>query len=251
MVTFQKNKSLAIISFHQGDSKNNINLQTVEEIKEIQQQISIDHNIRVIVITGSEIFSIGTGKDDGELSDNRVALIQCLSMASVIDQFDQPTIAAITGEALGQGLELVLACDFRLCTETAHFAMNHLTYGDIPCDGGTQRLSRIVGKTKAMEMILTGETIDAQEAHQIGLIHQVLSEADLFQAALDSAQAMASKGPIALRYAKEAVHKGMDLSLDQGLRLEADLYFLLHTTKDRTEGIRAFQEKRAPSFEGR
>jgi len=251
MVVFQKNKSFAIINFHQGDSKNNINLQTVGEIKEIQQEISIDHNIRVIVITGSERFSIGTGKDDGELSDNKGALIQCLSMASVIDQFDQPTLAAIAGETLGQGLELILACDFRLCTETAHFAMNHLTYGDIPCDGGTQRLSRVVGRSKAMEMILTGKEINAQEAHRIGLVHRIVPEAKLLQSAMAIAQEIGMRSPIALRYAKEAVHKGMDLSLKQALRLEADLYFLLHTTKDRTEGIRAFQEKRSPRFEGR
>ena len=162
-----------------------------------------------------------------------------------------PSIAAINGDAIGIGLELALACDLRICTETAHFAMNHIMYGGIPWDGGTQRLSRIVGRGKAMEMILTGEVIDAQEAHSIGLVHRVIPDDEILTVVMDTAREIASKGPIAVRYAKEAIRKGMDLTLEQGLRLEADLYFLLHTTSDRTEGIKAFQEKRSPRFEGR
>ena len=121
----------------------------------------------------------------------------------------------------------------------------------IPRDGGTQRLARLVGKGNALEMILTGKTIDAQEAYRIGLVHKVVSSDDLEKTVMDSAQGMASKGPLALKYAKEAIHTGMDLTLEQGLHLEADLYLLLHTTQDRTEGIRAFQEKKKPQFEGK
>ena len=112
-------------------------------------------------------------------------------------------------------------------------------------------MSRLVGRGKAMEMILTGDVIDAQEAHRIGLVNKVVPPQELTAVVMDTGKEIASKGPIALRYAKEAVHKGIDLTLEQGLRLEADLYFLLHTTRDRTEGIRAFQEKRSPRFEGR
>ena len=144
-----------------------------------------------------------------------------------------------------------LACDIRIATNISHFGLLHIEKGLIPWDGGTQRLSRVIGQAKAMEMILTGELIDTQEAYRIGLVNKVVSSEDLMKVAADMAREMASKGPIALRYAKEAIRKGMDLTLEQGLRLEADLYFLLHTTKDRTEGIRAFQEKRSPQFEGR
>jgi enoyl-CoA hydratase/carnithine racemase len=129
--------------------------------------------------------------------------------------------------------------------------MDHILDGDIPWGGGTQRLSRLVGKAPAMEMILTGKMIDAHEAYRIGLVSKVVSSEELTTEATNIAQAIGSKGPIALRYAKEAICKGMDLRLDQGLRLEADLYFLLHTTQDRIEGIRAFQEKRKPNFKGR
>ena len=120
---------------------------------------------------------------------------------------------------MGQGLELALACDLRLCSETARFAMDHIAYGNIPWDGGKQRPSRLVGRGKAMEMILTGEIIDPAGAHWIGLVNRVISPGELMAVALDMAREMASKGPIAFRYAKEAINKGMDLSLEQGLRL--------------------------------
>jgi enoyl-CoA hydratase/carnithine racemase len=128
--------------------------------------------------------------------------------------------------------------------------MPQVIHGDIPWDGGTQRLPRVVGNAKSLEMILTGEMIDAPEAHRIGLVNKVVPSKELMAETMSLAREMAAKGPIALRYAKEAVCHGMDLNLEQGLRLEADLYFLLHTTKDRTEGIEAFREKRAPEFEG-
>jgi enoyl-CoA hydratase/carnithine racemase len=160
-------------------------------------------------------------------------------------------IAAINGDATGQGLELALACDIRVATEASHFGLPHIKKGLIPWDGGTQRLSRLVGSGKTLEMILTGEMIDAQEALRIGLVNKVVPREELMKAVTGLAQEMASKGPIALRYAKEAIHKGMDLTLEQGLRLEADLYLLLHTTKDRSEGIKAFREKKVPRFEGR
>jgi enoyl-CoA hydratase/carnithine racemase len=118
-------------------------------------------------------------------------------------------------------------------------------------DGGTQRLSRIVGRGKALEMLFTGETITSEEAHSIGLVSKVVERETLTSEAEKLATNLAGKAPIALRYAKEAINKGLDLTMEQGLRLEADLYFLLHTTDDRTEGIRAFQEKRSPEFKGR
>jgi enoyl-CoA hydratase/carnithine racemase len=250
-VSYRKNDFVAIITLEKGDLRNAIDVQLVEEVKDIKKKISMDRDIRVIVITGNETFSVGTERDERALFENKAERIRALSITSIIEQFDQPSIAAINGDAIGQSLELTLACDFRMCTETAYFAMNQVTYGDIPWDGGTQRLSRVVGRGKTMEMILTGEAIDAQEAHRIGLVHKVVPEAELMPAAMDMAQEIATKSPIALRYTKEAINKGMDLTLEQGLRLEADLYFLLHTTRDRTEGIRAFQEKRTPVFEGR
>lgn len=248
MVLCQKKDSVAIITLNRPDSKNAINTQIVSELEDIRNEIN---DTRVVIITGEKTFSTGTDIEEFSLSENKAEIRKRISIASIIDALDQPTIAAINGDALGQGLEFALSCDLRICTETAHFAMHHVTYGEIPWDGGTQRLSRLVGGGKAMEMILSGEFIDAQEAYRIGLVNKVVSPDELLTVVMDMAQKMASKGPIALKYAKEAICKGLDLSLEQGLRLEADLYFLLHTTRDRTEGITSFRDKRSPEFEGK
>jgi hypothetical protein len=145
---------------------------------------------------------------------------------------------------------LALACDIRIASERASFCLPHTAHGLIPCGGGTQRLPRLVGKGKALEIVLTAEPINAQEAFRIGLVSKVVSAEKLLQEAEEWVERIISHGPIALRYAREAVHKGMDLTLEQGLRLEADLYFLIQTTSDRMEGIRAFKEKRSPQFKG-
>ncbi|OGN88727.1 MAG: hypothetical protein A2Z74_00205 [Chloroflexi bacterium RBG_13_46_9] len=148
-------------------------------------------------------------------------------------------------------MEIALACDIRIASTTAHFAFPNVARGIIPMDGGTQRLSRIVGKGKALELILTAETIDAAEAEKIGLVSKAVAPGLLSVEVEALVKVMATKAPIALRYIKEAVNKGADMTLEQGLRLEADLYFLLHTTEDRTEGIKAFQQKRTPEFKGK
>ncbi len=174
-----------------------------------------------------------------------------MSLAAAVVKLDIPVIASINGYAIGQALELLLACDIRIASETSYFAIPHIQAGMIPWDGGTQRLSRLVGKGKALEMILTGDRIDAREAHRIGLVNRVVAGKELRSAVKEMAHAVAAKGPIALRYAKEAVLQGLDMTLEQGLRLEADLYFLLHTTGDRTEGIKAFQKKRKAKYKGK
>ena len=173
------------------------------------------------------------------------------SMVDRLAAVPQPVITGIGGETDGIGLELMLACDVRIAAEASTFGFSHVSRGSIPCHGGTQRLARTVGKAKALELLLTGEKIDAREAYRIGLVHKVVSKEALPQSVTSLAQTLATKGPLALKYAKEAVYGGMDLALGQGLRLEADLYMLLHTTRDRTEGIRAFQEKRKAKFTGK
>jgi enoyl-CoA hydratase/carnithine racemase len=163
---------------------------------------------------------------------------------------EKPVIAAINGDAIGDGLELALSCDIRIAADTARFGLTQLESGAIPSDGGTQRLPRLIGKGKALELILTAETINATEALDIGLVSKLVPASELATEAETLVQGIATKAPISLRYVKEAVNKGMDMTMDQGLRLEADLYLLLHTTADRTEGITAFLEKRTPEFKG-
>lgn len=223
------------------------------ELTQCCAEINPDEETRVILLSGSgeKSFSMGAEliKEMAAVDGKSPQKLQ--SLAEPMARLDRPIIAAIEGNATGPGLELALACDIRVAVETSHFGFPHIEAGLIPWDGGTQRLPRLVGKSKALEMILTGEMIDAQEAYRMGLVNRVVPPGELMKAVMDMAREVASKGPIALRYAKEAVNNGMDLTLNQGLRLEADLYFLLHTTRDRTEGITAFRERRTPKFEGR
>ncbi len=176
------------------------------------------------------------------------AVHDCL--AALAARLKQPVIAAIRGDAVGAALELALACDIRIGTEGARFGLPQIREGRIPCGGGTQRLPRLIGRAKALEMILTGDLIDAEEALNLGLVHRVAAADKLTKTATEMAREMARKSPLSLRFAKEALYHGSDLTLDQGLKMELDLYLLLFGTRDRVEGITAFKEKRKPNFEG-
>lgn len=252
-VSYRKEDHVAIVSIDVLP-KDQIEMALLAStLSDLCSEFRLDREIRVIILTGSrdDSFSMGVTLSEGALRGNVESRIGPSGIAEPLADLNRPTIAGIRGEVTGQGLELALACDIRVSSEGSNFSLPHIKGGLIPWNGGTQRLSRVVGKAKAMEMILTGERIDAEEAYRIGLVNKVVSLDELMPVALDMAHEMASKGPIALGYAKEAVYKGMDLTLEQGLRLEADLYFLLHTTRDRTEGIRAFQQKRSPQFKAR
>jgi len=218
-----------------------------DELTEICGEIAWDDEVRVVVLAGS--FNEGASrKTSGAGAEEEMRFF---SIAEPISKIDRPVIAAIQGDALGQGLEMALACDIRIAAETSRFGLDQIQAGWIPRDGGTQRLTRLVGRGKALEMILTGRPIQAGEAQRMGLVSEVVPSQELTEVTMKMAREMASKGSVALKYTKEAVYQGMDLTLEQGLRLEADLYLLIHTTKDRTEGIRAFREKRVPTFEGK
>jgi enoyl-CoA hydratase len=223
------------------------------ELEDLCREIRDEEDIHVVILTGSSPDSFSMEVDPNvsryEITDGFGS--RFWQLAEWIAMLDRPVIAAINGDATGQGLEMVMACDVRIATKTSHFGMSHVKAGVIPWDGGTQRLSRVVGKANALELILTGKVIDAAEAFRMGLVNQVVCGETLMPVAMAMGEEIASKGPIALRYVKEAVQKGLDMTLDQGLRLETDLYLALHTTRDRTEGIRAFKEKRKPRFQGR
>ena len=243
-VIYTKKDHVADITLNRPEAGNIINQQLVQELEAICRQINQDEDIYVVILTGAgdKAFSKGS-----QLEKSGTVY----SAATAIASIEKPVIAAINGDALGQGLELALSCDIRLSSDKAKFGFPQVAQGLIPFDGGTQRLPRIVGKGKALELILTAETITAQEALEIGLVSKVVGGGNLAAEAEALAQTIAAKGPIALRFIKEAVNKGLDLTLEQGLRLEADLYFLIHTTADRTEGITAFLKKRPPQFKGK
>jgi enoyl-CoA hydratase len=241
-ITWSKQQHVAKITLNRPEASNAVNVELAREMAEACQEIGGDEDVYVAVITGAGegAFCAGT-EPEGTPG---------YGVAHAVASLEQPVIAAVNGDALGEGLELALSCDIRLASSRARFGLPQVTRGIIPADGGTQRLPRIVGKGKALELIFTGETLGADEALQIGLVSKVVAPEELAAEADELAESLAGKAPIALRYAKEAVTKGLDLTLGQGLRLEADLYFLLHTTDDRTEGIRAFLEKRSPRFRG-
>ncbi len=217
-----------------------------DELTEICGEIAWDEEVRVVVFIGS--FNAGA---NGRISGTGEEEMRFFSIAEPISKIDRPVLAGIQGDGLGQGLEMALACDLRIAADTSRFGLPQIQTGMIPWDGGTQRLTRLVGRGKALEMILTGKIIPAEEARRIGLVNQVVPSLQLMEVTMKTAREMASKGSIALKYTKEAVYQGMDMTLEQGLRLEADLYLLIHTTQDRTEGIKAFREKRVPRFEGK
>jgi enoyl-CoA hydratase/carnithine racemase len=163
----------------------------------------------------------------------------------------QPVVAALHGRVESAGLELALACDIRVAADDARFAMPETAVGIVPRGGGTQRLPRAVGRAQALRLLLLGDEIDAAEARRIGLVSRVVPSSELRDAAMTIARAIASRGPIATRLAKEAVYRGSELTLEQALRYELDLTLLLQTTADRAEGVRAFAAKRPPNFIGR
>ena len=171
-------------------------------------------------------------------------------VASTVAALESPVIAAINGPAIGQGLELALACDLRIAAEGARLAMPQVPAGVLPWDGGTQRLPRIVGRGRAMEMLMTGREVDAWEALAMGLVHQVVPQGELAGRVQAVAESIAAAAPVAIRYTKEAVLRGVDMDIEAGLRLEADLNILLQSTADRAEGARSFLERRVPRFRG-
>lgn len=241
-LVWSKQQHVVRITLNRPEAGNAIDEYLARSMAEACRQAGADDDTYVIVITGAgqEAFCSGSEPEDAG----------GYGVAQLVAALEQPVIAAVNGKALGAGLELALSCDIRLASRDAVFGLPQVRHGLIPTGGGTQRLPRVVGKGKALELILAAETLGSAEALEMGLVNRVVASEELQPEAVKLAESLAAKAPIALRYAKEAVTKGSDLTLAQGLRLEADLYFLLHTTSDRTEGIRAFLEKREPHFRG-
>jgi enoyl-CoA hydratase len=235
---------VAWLRLDRPEAHNRVTQALAQGLCDAAAEIELDDRVVAVVLTASGS-SFCVGVDDGGAWERRIDWVDAVA------RLTRPVIAAIQGDAVGEGLELALACDLRIASDHAHFAMPQLAGGRLPAHGGTQRLPRIVGRMRALDLLLTGRTVDATEAEAIDLVTWVVPHRELdrrLNACVDELQA---KGPIALRYAKEAVLKGSDLTTDQGIRLEEDLYALLQTTRDRQEGINAFLQKRKPMFRGK
>jgi enoyl-CoA hydratase/carnithine racemase len=244
---FEEEGGVAVIKLLAPSEKGSGVSQLGVELSECCRRFRGNAEIRVLVIVGEskDSFSIGYA-----LPQVGRQLAESYSITESLAEVERPVLAGIRGDAIGLGLELALACDIRIASESARFGLPHVAAGLMPWEGGTQRLLRTVGKGKALELILTGDPIDAHEANRIGLVSRVVHGDEVEATVMKMAHDMASKSPISMEYCKEAINKGMDLTLEQGLRLEADLYYLMHSTRDREEGIQAFKEKRKPEFKG-
>lgn len=229
---------VAYLTLNRPEAANRLNLELAQELSDACLRANQDDDIYAVVIGGAGgTFCAGS---DG-----------VYSAAAAVAAIEKPVIAAINGDALGPGLEIALSCDIRLAADKASFGFPGLAEGLIPADGGTQRLARLVGRGKALELLLSAQVISAPEALAIGLVDRLVGGAKLAAEAKNLAGKIAHQGPIAMRFVKEAVNKGLEMTLEQGLRLEGDLYFLLHTTADRTEGITSFLKKKKPKFENK
>jgi enoyl-CoA hydratase len=248
-VELRKKGRIAAIAFNVDAVKKRDSLHAAGRFADFCSEIASDPKIQVVVITGADenLCDLTVPENYPDPQKDAISISSIVESAASLEV---PVIIGLHGFIAGQALELALACDIRIATAESQFAFPQISMGLIPFEGATQRLPRIVGAAKALEMILTGEKIDTQAAYQIGLVNRIVKPDELSAAITTMAQKMSEASVVSLRYAKEAITKGMELTLEQGLRLEADLYFLMHTTKDRKEGIKAFREKRKPQFKG-
>jgi enoyl-CoA hydratase len=255
-ITYAVAEHVATITLNRPDVHNAMNQAMRSDLTRCFERLVTDDDVKAIVVTGAGDRAFSAGADIREFVEPLVPVAfreqrRRVEFRAVMDRCPQPIIAAINGFALGGGLELALACDIRVAAAGATLGLTEINLAIIPGGGGTQRLPRLVGRGKALEMILTGARIAADEALRIGLVERVVPAGDALKAATELARTIAAKAPVALRYAKEAVVKGLEMPLADGLRLEGDLSTLLRTTEDRVEGAKAFLEKRAPRWTGR
>jgi len=255
-ILYEAADGIVTITLNRPEVHNAMNERMRQELTRCFGDLATSDEARVVVVTGAGERAFSAGADIREFVEPQVPVRfresrKRVDFRQAMDRCPQPIIGAIRGYALGGGLELALACDIRIAGEDAQLGLTEVNLAIIPGGGGTQRLPRLVGRGRALEMILTGVRIDAREAWRIGLVERVVPAADVLAAARELARTLAEKAPVALRYAKEAVVKGLELPLADGLRLENDLATLLRTTEDRVEGAKAFLEKRKPRFTGK
>jgi enoyl-CoA hydratase len=223
---------------------NRIDEELARRLCDEAQEIEQDDGVAVVVLE-AEGEAFCRGVEDGGVWEDRFDFVDA------IGRLGCPVVAAVHGDAVAEGMELVLACDLRLFARTVRCALPQIRSGALPRHGGTQRLPRIAGRTRAMDLLLTGRTIEAVEAERMGIATQVFRRTSFDRDVDGVIAALVDKGPVALRYAKEAIRGGAEMTFDQGVRLEQDLYALLQTTRDRQEGIASFLEKRRPRFRGK
>jgi enoyl-CoA hydratase len=247
---------LATVTFNRPAVLNALNAATLDELEAALVELRDDPGVRVLILTGAGGKAFVAGADINELAEVAAAGARDLSrrgqrVFDLVERLGKPVIAAVNGYALGGGCELALACTFRLAADTARLGLPEIDLGLIPGYAGTQRLSRLLGRDRAMELILTGRHVPADEALRIGLVTRVVAAADLLDEARRLALALAAKAPLAVRLAMDAVNQGLDMTLPAACEHESALFAVAAASEDMREGTRAFLEKRKPAFKGR
>lgn len=254
-ISIEKIEKTAILTISRPEKLNALSSKVHVEAVKALSDLRNDDDVRVLVLTGAGERAFVAGADISEFDDKSPIVqkneFQASTLFNSLDTFPKPVIAMVNGFCLGGGNELALACDIRLCSENARFSQPEINLGLIPGGGGTQRLTHLVGEGRSMEMILTGDMIDAETAYRIGLVNHVYAADELRAKTLEMAAKISEKAPVALQLAKEAVKLASRSTLDEGLRREIDLFSICFSTEDMREGVSAFLEKRKPVFKGK
>ncbi len=253
-IVVSRDDALAVITLNRPEALNALNSQMVDEILSALGGFESDEQVRCVIITGNEkAFSVGA--DIKEMSaHSTVDMIRSSHFFPLwkgVAAHPKPIVSALSGYVLGGGLELAMACDILVASESAKLGQPEINIGIIPGGGGTQRLARAVGRYKAMEMILTGSFITAEEARQYGLVNRVVPREKFLEEAKLVGREIASKSPLATKMAKQAINKAYELGVTEGIEFERQLFYQLFSTQDKDEGMRAFLEKRKPDFRGK
>lgn len=247
--------SVATVTINRPDKLNALNAATLDELEAVFGDLAAKDSVLAVIVTGAGEKAFVAGADIGELAkqtpvSGKETSLRGQALFRRIELFPKPVVAAVNGFALGGGCELALCCHVRVAADTAQFGLPEVSLGLIPGYGGTQRLARLVGRGRAIELVLTGARIPAEEAHRIGLVNRVVPQAMLLEEAHKLVGAMLRNGPLALSAALEVIHHGLESSLEEGMLLEANAFGVLCATDDMREGLQAFLEKRKATFKG-
>jgi enoyl-CoA hydratase len=255
-ILYEKRGGIAYVTLNRPKVLNALNTPTWRDLRTAFEDARDDAAVRGVILTGAGDKAFIAGADIGELA--QVTAVEAEKSSSfgqavlnLIENLGKPVIAAVNGFALGGGCETAMACTIRVASENAKFGQPEVSLGLLPGGGGTQRLPRLIGKGRALQLILSGEMISAQEAYRIGLVNEVVQAGDLIERAEAILKKISANAPIAVEYALEATNKGLETSQTEGLALEASYFGLCAATEDKKEGTSAFLEKRAPRFQGR
>ena len=246
---------IATVTINRPRAMNALNRETLEDLRQAFIALEQTENLKVIIMTGAGGKAFVAGADIAQMHQMNALEARAFSrlgqqVMTSIEQCSKPVIAAVNGFALGGGCELAMACDIRLASEKAKFGQPEVNLGVIPGFAGAQRLSRLIGKGRAKELLLTGDMIDANEAYRLGLANKVVPVDELMETALKMAKKIATKGPVAIGFTKEAINKGLDMDLDKANAYESELFSLCFASNDQKEGMAAFMGKRPADFQG-